>query len=96
VAGGLSLDPATRRCRRGDVQIDLTPREFSVLEVLLRRFPDAVAKQELIDEVWGLDFEGDPNIVEVYVGYLRRKVDKPFGVGSISTVRGYGYQVVEP
>ena len=95
-AGGLSLDPGTRHCTRGEERIELTPREFSVLDVLMRRAPDAVAKHELIDEVWGLDFEGDPNIVEVYVGYLRRKVDKPFGVGSIATVRGYGYQVVDP
>ena len=92
-AGGITLDPATRRCARADDAIELTPREFAVLEVLMRRAPDAVAKQDLIDEVWGLDFDGDPNIVEVYIGYLRRKVDKPFGVESISTVRGFGYQV---
>jgi len=95
-AGGLRLDPATRRCRRGEASVDLTPREFAVLEVLLRRSPEAVAKQDLIDEVWGIDFDGDPNIVEVYVGYLRRKVDKPFGTASIATVRGFGYQVVDP
>jgi len=95
-AGGLTLDPGTRHCTRGEERIDLSPREFAVLEVLMRRAPDAVAKHELIDEVWGLDFEGDPNIVEVYVGYLRRKVDKPFEVASIATVRGYGYQVVDP
>jgi two-component system OmpR family response regulator len=94
-AGGLVLDPATRHCTRGEDRVELTPREFAVLEVLMRKAPDAVAKQELIDEVWGIDFEGDPNIVEVYVGYLRRKVDKPFDTGSISTVRGYGYQVVD-
>lgn len=94
-AGGLVLDPATRHCTRGEDRVDLTPREFAVLEVLMRKAPDAVAKQELIDEVWGIDFEGDPNIVEVYVGYLRRKVDRPFDTGSISTVRGYGYQVVD-
>lgn len=94
-AGGLSLDPGTRRCVRGDKRIELTPREFAVLEVLMRRSPDPVAKQDLIDEVWGIDFDGDPNIVEVYVGYLRRKVDKPFGSASITTVRGFGYQVVD-
>ena len=93
-AGGLSLDPGTRRCTRGGDRIELTPREFAVLEVLMRQSPDAVAKQALIDEVWGLDFDGDPNIVEVYVGYLRRKVDKPFGVATVRTVRGVGYQVV--
>ena len=53
-----------------------------------------MSKQELLDAVWGLDFDGDPNIVEVYVGYLRRKVDKPFDTSSIVTVRGHGYQVV--
>ncbi|MEM7142042.1 MAG: response regulator transcription factor [Actinomycetota bacterium] len=94
-AGGLSLDPGSRRCVRGEERIDLTPREFAVLEVLMRRAPDAVSKQDLIDEVWGIDFDGDPNIVEVYVGYLRRKVDKPFDAASISTVRGFGYQVVD-
>ena len=95
-AGGLELDPGTRRCSRAGTAIDLTPREFAVLEVLMHRSPDAVAKQDLIDEVWGIDFEGDPNIVEVYIGYLRRKVDKPFDVASIATIRGFGYQVVEP
>lgn len=94
-AGGLLLDPARRRCARSDVSIELTPREFAVLEVLMCKAPDPVAKSELIDEVWGIDFEGDSNIVEVYVGYLRRKVDKPFGTGSIATVRGFGYQVVD-
>ena len=80
---------------RGEDRIELTPREFAVLEVLMRRAPDAVAKQDLIDEVWGIDFDGDPNIVEVYVGYLRRKVDKPFDTASISTVREFGYQVAD-
>lgn len=94
-AGGLILDPTTRQCARDASIIELTPREFAVLEVLMRRSPEAVAKQDLIDEVWGLDFDGDPNIVEVYVGYLRRKVDKPFDAASIVTVRGFGYQVRE-
>ena len=92
--GDLTLDPATRRCERSGVGVDLTPREFAVLESLMRRHPDVVPKQELIDDVWGIDFDGDPNIVEVYVGYLRRKVDKPFGVATVRTVRGVGYQVV--
>jgi len=63
--------------------------------VMMRRAPDPVAKHELVDEVWGMDFEGDPNIVEVYIGYLRRKVDKPFGTSSIVTVRGHGYKAAE-
>ena len=93
--GGLILDPATRRCERAGTRIELTPREHAVLEALMRRQPDVVTKQDLIDEVWGIDFDGDPNIVEVYIGYLRRKVDKPFGVESVRTVRGVGYQVVD-
>ncbi len=93
--GDLHLDPGTRRCSRGGTAIALTPREFAVLEVLVRRAPEVVPKRRLIDEVWGLDFEGDPNIVEVYIGYLRRKIDRPFGTNSIITARGVGYQVVE-
>jgi len=93
--GDLVLDGAVRRCARGDVPIDLTPREFAVLETLMRRHPDVVPKQDLLDEVWGIDFDGDPNIVEVYVGYLRRKVDKPFAHGVVRTVRGVGYQLAE-
>ncbi len=93
--GELALDPGTRRCTRGDSVVELTPREHAVLESLMRRAPDVVPKQDLLDEVWGIDFEGDPNIVEVYVGYLRRKIDKPFAVNAVRTVRGVGYQVVE-
>ncbi|MEO0492945.1 MAG: response regulator transcription factor [Actinomycetota bacterium] len=96
IVADLTLDPGSRRCARGDTAIDLTPREFAVLETLMRRHPEVTPKQELIDEVWGIDFDGDPNIVEVYVGYLRRKVDKPFGVTTVKTVRGHGYQVVGP
>ena len=94
--GDLELDPAMRHARRGGTTIELTPREYAVLESLMRRSPDPVAKHELLDEVWGIDFEGDPNIIEVYVGYLRRKVDKPFDVETLRTVRGVGYQIVEP
>ena len=92
--GDLRLDPGSRRCTRGDDVVELTPREHAVLEALMRRAPDVVGKQDLIDEVWGIDFDGDPNIVEVYIGYLRRKVDKPFGHHTVRTVRGVGYQMV--
>jgi len=91
--GDLEIDPAKLSCRRGDKSIELTPREFAVLETLLRRSPNVVPKSELIDSVWGMDFEGDPNIVEVYVGYVRRKIDRPFGTETVRTVRGIGYQV---
>ena len=92
-AGDLLLDPAARRCRRGNTPIDLSPREFSLLESLLRRKGDVVSKRELLEQVWDYDFEGDPNIVEVYIRHLRDKVDRPFRKESIKTVRGFGYRV---
>jgi two-component system OmpR family response regulator len=92
--GNLTLDPATRSCVRDDQPITLTTREFALLEALMRRHGDVVSKQQLLDEVWGHAFPGDPNIVEVYVGYLRKKVDAPFGTQTIVTVRGAGYRAV--
>ncbi|MFD6327221.1 response regulator transcription factor [Streptomyces sp. NPDC058442] len=92
-AGDLWLDPGAHRCGRGDTVLELTPREFGLLEYLLRR-PDAVvSKTELLAQVWDAWYEGDPNIVEVYVGYLRRKIDTPYGRSSIETVRGVGYRL---
>lgn len=93
--GDLDLDPSTMACARDGVPIDLTPREFSLLEALMRRSPDVVPKDELLGLVWGMDFEGDPNIIEVYIGYLRRKIDRPFDAASLRTVRGAGYQLQE-
>jgi DNA-binding response OmpR family regulator len=93
-AGDLTIDPGTRLCTRGDVPIELTAREFDLLEALLRRSGDVCGKLELLDEVWGHDFGGDANVVEVYVGYLRRKIDAPFGRASLQTVRGVGYRVI--
>ena len=92
--GDLVLDPGSRTCRRGNDAITLTAREFALLEALMRRQGDVASKQELLDEVWGREFAGDPNIVEVYVGYLRRKVDAPFSTRTLLTVRGAGYRVV--
>jgi DNA-binding response OmpR family regulator len=92
-AGDLVLDTRGHRCRRGDVDIDLTAREFALLEALLQRVGDVVPKHVLLDEVWDFAFEGDANIVEVYVGYLRRKVDRPFGRAAIETVRSAGYRI---
>jgi two-component system OmpR family response regulator len=91
VAGDLRLDPASRSCTRDGVDIALTPREFSLLEYLLRRAGEVVRKTEILEHVWDYDFDGDPNIVEVYVGYLRRKIDVPFGRHALETVRGAGY-----
>ena len=89
------LDPATRECHRGTSGIHLTPREFALLEALTSPPGRVHTKQELIDRVWGLDYYGTPNIVEVYVGYLRKKVDRPFGTETIQTVRGIGYRVTQ-
>lgn len=93
VAGSLVLDPTTRVCTRNGDRVDLTAREFSLLEALMRRAGEVVAKTSLLDEVWGMDFTGDPNVVEVYMGYLRRKLDRPFGLASLETVRGAGYRL---
>jgi two-component system OmpR family response regulator len=92
-AGDLVLDPATRTCRRGTTGIELTPREFAVLEYLMRRCEQVVSKAEIMANVWDTFYDGDPNVVEVYVGYLRRKIDAPFGRRSIDTVRGAGYRL---
>jgi two-component system OmpR family response regulator len=92
-AGDLRLDPASRRCWRGDDEIALPAREASVLEHLLRHAGQVVSKRDVLDHVWDDDFEGDPNIVEVYVRYLRKKVDIPFGRRAIETVRGAGYRL---
>jgi len=93
--GDLRIDPAAHRVWRGDTPIVLTAREFAVLEFLVRRAGQAVSKTEILDGVWDFDFEGDPNIVEVYIARLRRKVDEPFGRRSIETVRGAGYRLVD-
>jgi len=92
-AGDIRLDPATRRVSRGDTVIDVTAREFAVLEYLLRHRGQVVSKREVLDGVWDTDFEGDPNIVEVYIGHLRSKLDRPFDRASIETLRGAGYRL---
>ncbi|GAA1883726.1 response regulator transcription factor [Lapillicoccus jejuensis] len=92
--GDLRLDPRTRRVHRGDHEIRLTAREFALLRYLMERPDEVVGKRELLDEVWDPGFDGPANVVEVYVGYLRRKLDVPFGVASLETVRGAGYRLV--
>jgi DNA-binding response OmpR family regulator len=92
--GPLTLDPSTASCTRDGVEISLTRREYALLEALLRREGGVAPKQELLREVWGPEFEGDPNIVEVYVGYLRRKIDSDGNRKLIQTVRGIGYRLV--
>jgi DNA-binding response OmpR family regulator len=94
--GGLTLDPVEGTCSRDGRPVVLTSRERSLLELLLRRAGRVVSKDEALRQVWGYDFEGDPNIVEVYVGHLRRKLDKPFGAPMIRTLRGLGYRLEPP
>lgn len=91
-AGDLVLDPGDRTCRRGEVSIELTPREFSLLRYLMHRVGEPVSKQDLLERVWANE-DADVNIVQVYVGYVRRKIDEPFGCRSIETVRGHGYRL---
>jgi two-component system OmpR family response regulator len=93
VAGDLRLDPAARHVSRGDQEILLTPREFGLLEFLMRHRGDVVSKTEILRNVWDAHYDGDPNVVEVYVGYLRRKIDTPYGRKAIETVRGIGYRL---
>jgi two-component system, OmpR family, response regulator len=92
--GDLVIDRGQRRVWRGRDEVMLTSREFDVLSELVRATPDVVAKGDLLTKVWGPRFEGDPNVVEVYVGYVRRKIDVPSGHASIQTVRGHGYRFV--
>jgi two-component system, OmpR family, response regulator len=92
-AGDITLDPATKRVARDGTVIEVTAREFAVLEFLMRRKGDVVSKREVLDGVWDFDFDGDPNIVEVYIGHLRNKIDRPFGRAAIETLRGSGYRL---
>ena len=89
--GPLRLDPATRKVANGETEVTLTAREFALLEYLMRRDGSVASKSEILDHVWGMDFAGDPNVVEVYIGYLRRKLDQPDSEQLIKTVRGAGY-----
>jgi DNA-binding response OmpR family regulator len=91
--GDLVIDPAGLRCRRGEVAIALTPKEFAVLHALARRAGEVVSKGELLAQAWDFSYDGDPNIVEVYISALRRKIDVPFGRTTLMTVRGAGYRL---
>jgi two-component system, OmpR family, response regulator len=91
VVGDLRLDPAAHRVWRGDEEVALTPRQLSMLELLMRRAGEVVSKAEILEHVWDFAFEGDPNIVEVYIGQLRARIDRPFDRRSIRTVRLAGY-----
>jgi two-component system OmpR family response regulator len=91
--GDLRLDPAARRAWRGERELDLSVKEFTLLELFMRRPGKVLSRSELLDGAWDLAFERRSNVVDVYMGYLRAKVDKPFGSDSLETVRGVGYRL---
>lgn len=95
VAGDLELDPARHRVTRAGIELTLTPREYGVLEFLMRHRGTVVSKNEIMRSVWDTNYDGDDNIVEVYIAYLRRKIDLPFAGQRIETVRGVGYRVID-
>jgi two-component system, OmpR family, response regulator len=91
--GELRLDPATREVWRGDHQIELSAREFALLETFMRRPGQVFTQLQLLESAWDLGYEQRSNVVEVYMRYLREKIDRPFGVSSLETVRGVGYRL---
>jgi two-component system OmpR family response regulator len=93
VAGDLRVDPAARSAERGGIAIELTSKEFALLEYLIRHHDVALSRERLIDAVWDNSYEGDSNIVDVYVGRLRDKIDRPFGRSTLATVWGVGYRL---
>ena len=91
--GDLRLDPAAHRAWRGDVELDLSAKEFALLEVFMRRPGSVLSRGQLLEGAWDMAFESRSNVVDVYVRYLREKIDRPFGCESIETVRGVGYRL---
>lgn len=91
--GDLRLDTKTRVATRGETSVDLPSREFALLEYLMRHAGQVITRQQLLDSVWGFDFDPGSNVVDVYIGYLRRKIDSAGGPSMIETVRGAGYRV---
>jgi two-component system OmpR family response regulator len=91
--GDLRLDPATRETWRGDDEISLSPKEFALLETFMRRPGEVLSRFQLLEHAWDYEYENRSNVLEVYVRYLREKIDRPFGVKSLETVRGAGYRL---
>jgi len=91
--GNLRLDPAAHRAWRGESEIALSAKEFALLETFMRRPGEVLSRFQLVEHVWDYDYENRSNVVDVYVRYLREKVDRPFGLESIETVRGVGYRL---
>jgi two-component system, OmpR family, response regulator len=91
--GDLRLDPATRRASRGDVEIALSQKEYALLETLMRRPGVALSRLQLLEHAWDDTYENRSNVIDVYIRYLREKIDRPFGTDTIETVRGVGYRL---
>jgi two-component system, OmpR family, response regulator len=91
--GDLRLDPATQQTWRGEEEITLSPKEFALMETFMRRPGEVLSRYDLLEHAWDYDYENRSNVVEVYVRYLREKIDRPFGVKSLETVRGAGYRL---
>lgn len=94
--GDLRLDPASRRVFRGEVELELSPKEFALLELLLAHPGEVLTRTRIIESVWDFAYDGTSNVVDQYVGYLRRKIDQPFGRADIETIRGVGYRLRAP
>jgi len=95
VVGDLTLDPVSREVRRGQDLIPLSPKEFSLLEELMRHSGEVLSRTYLLDHVWDFAYDGDSNVIDVYVRYLRNKIDRPWGRATLQTVRGIGYRISE-
>jgi len=91
--GGLRLDPAAHKVWRGDTEIDLSAKEFALLETFMRRQGQVLSRYQLLEHAWDIAYENRSNVIDVYVRYLREKIDRPFGVESLETVRGAGYRL---
>ncbi|WP_131745309.1 response regulator transcription factor [Frankia sp. Cppng1_Ct_nod] len=94
--GDLSLDPAARRARRGTTELDLSPREFAILELFMRHPGEVLTRTRILEHVWDFAYDGMSNVVDQYIAYLRRKIDRPFGMDQLETVRGAGYRLRAP
>jgi two-component system, OmpR family, response regulator len=90
---GLRLDPATRRAWRGEAELELSPKEFALLELFLRHPGEVLTRTRILEHVWDYAYDGVSNVVDQYIGYLRRKIDRPFGIAQLETVRGVGYRL---
>jgi two-component system OmpR family response regulator len=95
VVGDLRLDPATRRVWRGDTELSLSAKEFALIETFMRRPGQVLSRFELLEHAWDYDYENRSNVVDSYIRFLRKKIDRPFGTNSIETVRGAGYRLRE-